>query len=278
MSNGVNELKNLDLEFVASKSHIAQNVIDDIINKRFEKINPVKAKGFIKILEREFSVDLSEWTDEFDEYLKSVKPQIQTLDKINNEALVNSKKPISKAALIGVIAAALVGLGYILYPSGDESKSLTEKNVTESQSEVKSQVSAAQISRSFEQNVSTAVEQNATKQTFDANGTLYAEPSSRVWIGIKYLDTNTSSWFETTTAEKFEFNASRKQLIVFGHSLVKVVAGSFATAPKEGGKIRYYYDSGKLTEISEGEYNKLMGRKKPKKEANATVSQEQNGE
>lgn len=285
MKRGLEELKNLDKELVASRAHIIQSVLDDIINKRFDKINPVKAKGLIKILEREFDLDLSDWVSEFEESQKDKKPQLTTIDKINVEAVSNNKKPISKAALALFVLAAALGGGYILYLQQNSVSSEANVSVSSLQNEIKQTNENASLNMSFNTNTNATVatpqtlpEQNTTapkpKTEAIAKDVFYAEPSARVWVGIKYLDNETNSWHENTTAEKIEFNASRKQVIAFGHSMVKVVAGEFTAAPKEGGKIRYLYENGKLTEIGEGEYNKLLGKKKAKKES-ATVEEKQ---
>lgn len=286
MKRGLEELKNIDKELVASQAHIIESVLDDIVNKRFDKINPVKAKGLIKILEREFDLDLSDWISEFEKSQKDKEPQLTTIDKINIEAVSSDKKPVSKTALALFILAATLGAGYILYFQQNSVSSEANLSSSPLQNEIKHTNENASLNMSFNTNTNASVatpqtlpEQNTTapKTNTEAltKGVFYAEPSVRVWVGIKYLDNETNSWHENTTAEKIEFNASRKQVIAFGHSMVKVVAGEFTTAPKEGGKIRYLYENGKLTEIGEGEYNKLLGKKKAKKESPAIEEKQQ---
>lgn len=286
MKRGLEELKNIDKELVASQAHIIESVLDDIVNKRFDKINPVKAKGLIKILEREFDLDLSDWISEFEKSQKDKEPQLTTIDKINIEAGSSDKKPVSKTALALFVLAATLGAGYILYFQQNSVSSEANLSSSPLQNEIKQTNENASLNMSFNTNTNATV---ATPQTLPEQNTtapktktealtkdvFYAEPSARVWVGIKYLDNETNSWHENTTAEKIEFNASRKQVIAFGHSMVKVVAGEFTAAPKEGGKIRYLYENGKLTEIGEGEYNKLLGKKKAKKESAAVEEKQQ---
>lgn len=282
MKKGLEELKSLDYEFVASKAHIVQTTLDDIINKRFEKLNPVKAKGLIKILEREFDLDLSEWIKEFEAYHSLKEPEIQTLDKLHAKSIQNDKKRMSKIALSLLTIAILAGTGYIIYL---QQNSVSPKaNTTETlQNEINETNASISFNIAFDENRSEqngSVESNATEvnktATMESNttqiapstasapsatqGSFFVEPEKKVWIGIRYLDTNKSRWFETVTDKRFDFNASREQLVTFGHSQVKIVAGSTTIESKAGAKERFHYKDGKLMAISEEEYNKLSGK------------------
>lgn len=55
------ELKQIGVKDISKTTRLTINRIEDILNKRFEKIDRVRAQGFIHILEREYSVDLTEW-------------------------------------------------------------------------------------------------------------------------------------------------------------------------------------------------------------------------
>lgn len=285
MKRGLQELGELDKELVSTQAHIAKTVLDDIINKRFDKINPVKARGLIKILEREFDLDLSEWVSEFEESQKIKQVQPAAIDKMNAEVLSANKKPIAKVALVLFVLAAVIGIGYVFYIQQDNG-SLDTNTTTSLQNEINQTNEHSSLNMTFNANTNTTTtamqtipESNITTATLTseaiAKGVFYAEPSVKVWVGIKYLDNETNSWHENITAEKIEFNASRKQVIAFGHSMVKVVAGGSTIPPKEGGKIRYLYENGKLTEIGEGEYNKLFGKKKAKKESSIVVENQE---
>lgn len=286
MKKGLEELKNLDYELVVSKAHIMQSTLDHIINKRFESLNPVKAKGFVKILEREFDLDLSDWMQEFDAYYSIKEPEISTIDKLNAEAIKDGKKSSSKLTLSIFVVAAMVAIGFFFYL---QKKSLSEdvNSSASLQNEINESNASMAFNISFDVNNSdmnnskelNATEHNKTVAMPEVNATkpgtiaatagqsnFFVEPAKKVWIGIRYMDTNKSKWFETVAEHKFDFNSSREQLVAFGHSQVKVVAGASTIESKQGGKIRYHYKNGKLREIGEEEYNKLSG----KTDANAT--------
>ncbi|HOI83598.1 MAG TPA: hypothetical protein PKW30_04765 [Campylobacterales bacterium] len=289
MKKGLEELKNLDPEVVVSKAHIVQTTLEDIVNKRFDRLNHVKAKGLIKILEREFDLDLSEWTREFEAFHSIKEPEVPTIDKLNAEAAKNDKKPTSKIALIALAAAIAIGGGYMLYVQSN-SVSPETNGSTGLQNEINETNASISFNVAFDQNTTdqnttdkNVTDKNITAPSADKNitaahpnaplgaqGSFFVEPTKKVWLGIRYLDTATNRWFETVAEHKFDFNGSREQLIAFGHSQIKVVAGGSTIESKAGGKVRYHYKNGKLREISEEEYNKLAGKTDAKKEANAT--------
>lgn len=62
------KLKQMDIEEVHRKTRITLVRLHDILDKKFDSIDPTRAHGFIKILERELQLDLSEWVKEYDEY------------------------------------------------------------------------------------------------------------------------------------------------------------------------------------------------------------------
>lgn len=89
-----NKLKQMDIEEVHRKTRITLVRLQDILEKRFDNIDSVRAHGFIKILERELQLDLSEWIKEYDAYRK---PKIQkdsneNQTNIDNEELSPTKE------------------------------------------------------------------------------------------------------------------------------------------------------------------------------------------
>ena len=66
--NALDKLKSIGVEKIKEATRLDIGKIEDILEKRFEKITPVRAKGFIQILEKEFSLDLSSWLKEYDDF------------------------------------------------------------------------------------------------------------------------------------------------------------------------------------------------------------------
>lgn len=65
-NSDLDKLKSMDLIEIARTTRIDAQNLEHIINKDFEKLANFNVKGYIKILEREFGLDLSDWLSEFE--------------------------------------------------------------------------------------------------------------------------------------------------------------------------------------------------------------------
>lgn len=65
-NSDLDKLKSMDLIEIARTTRIDAQNLEYIINKDFEKLANFNVKGYIKILEREFGLDLSDWLSEFE--------------------------------------------------------------------------------------------------------------------------------------------------------------------------------------------------------------------
>ncbi len=81
-------LKQMDIEEIHRKTRITIVRLRDILDKKFDSIDPTRAHGFIKILERELQLDLSEWVKEYDAYRQ---PNIQK-DSKTSETTPNTTR------------------------------------------------------------------------------------------------------------------------------------------------------------------------------------------
>lgn len=71
-------LKGIGIKEINKTTRLATNKIDDILQKRFDKIEDVRAKGFVSMLEREYGLDLSDWFKEYALYHNKIsKPEPQ---------------------------------------------------------------------------------------------------------------------------------------------------------------------------------------------------------
>lgn len=66
--NDINTLEELGLLEVSRKTHIEVEYLQYMIDKDFEKLNRVNTLGFVKILSREYQIDLTSWVNEFEAY------------------------------------------------------------------------------------------------------------------------------------------------------------------------------------------------------------------
>ncbi|MGP1580234.1 MAG: hypothetical protein ACTTH5_04360 [Wolinella sp.] len=68
MEEALTKLKEIGYREIGEKTHIAHNRVLAILDKQYGSFDRTTALGFVRILEREYEVDLSEWVQEFENY------------------------------------------------------------------------------------------------------------------------------------------------------------------------------------------------------------------
>ncbi|RDU62695.1 hypothetical protein CQA53_09110 [Helicobacter didelphidarum] len=92
------KLKNMNLQDIRNKTRISVERLQDIINKNFDNIDPTRAHGFIKILERDLHLNLDDWVQEYDYYKSHGNTQDFTLNQtvIQTNTTVQENTQIAK--------------------------------------------------------------------------------------------------------------------------------------------------------------------------------------
>lgn len=88
-------LKGIGIKEINKTTRLATNKIDDILQKRFDKIEDVRAKGFVSMLEREYGLDLSDWLKEYALYHNKIskpEPQPEVTPKASSIADIDIKQ------------------------------------------------------------------------------------------------------------------------------------------------------------------------------------------
>ncbi|MCH5313516.1 MAG: hypothetical protein J1E28_03845 [Helicobacter sp.] len=82
----LNKLKAIGVKELSKTTKLSSSKIEDVLEKRFDKIDRVRAKGFIAILEREYHVDLHDWIVQWQNTQKeSIKSVSQVISKQDEE-------------------------------------------------------------------------------------------------------------------------------------------------------------------------------------------------
>ena len=216
------------IEEISKRTKISSIPLRCIKNKEFNKLPRVKFIGFVRIIENEFKVDLSDLIKEYEEVMKNV-------EKNNNEK-VSKKTKKNDIFLIILFAIGLIFIGgYYLYKTINSYKD-TNQNINFSIDQNYS------IIQENDKNLSNEVEQNQTViknvnefnntlkdyNTTEDNLTLQIKsikiiPKEKVWFRAINLDNNKT--LEYLTASPKEFNGSN-WYIKFGHGFVKIQYGN----------------------------------------------------
>ena len=104
---------NVDLKDISKRTLIDLKELGYLKNEEFDKLSKTKGLGFIKIIEREYKVDLSDKREKFLEYLKE-----HNKDNSNELFIAPPKTPskiFPKVFALSIIFVIIIGALYILY-------------------------------------------------------------------------------------------------------------------------------------------------------------------
>lgn len=104
-------LEEFGLQEVSRKTHIEIKYLKYMLEKKFDKLNRINTLGFVKILRREYNLDLSQWVEEFEEYNQANKKEDSNKDNRVLQQDIAPKKSKSKVLLL-LFALILIGIGF----------------------------------------------------------------------------------------------------------------------------------------------------------------------
>ena len=194
-------LKEIGVKEISRKTHIEPTFLQYIFDKNFEKLSRLNIRGYAKILQREYGVDLSELLAEYDAFMQENTPDDSHKTKISPKIasytpddITNQRQGSGSGFFFWVVILAIIGGGAYYFDAykyvqnfiatlnenntsvsysqssivNEVKKNIIDTNVTITQNmpKIEANASNVKISAPAEQNASTNVsnlEQNAPK-------------------------------------------------------------------------------------------------------------------
>ena len=194
-------LKEIGIKEISRKTHIEPTFLQYIFDKNFEKLSRLNIRGYAKILQREYGIDLSELLAEYDAFMQENTPDDSHKTKISPKIasytpddITNQRQGGGYGFFFWVIILAIIGGGAYYFDAykyvqnfiatlnedntsvsysqssivNEVKKNIIDTNVTITQNTPKIEANASnvKISAPAEQNASANVsnlEQNAPK-------------------------------------------------------------------------------------------------------------------
>ncbi|MCQ2645770.1 sialidase [Helicobacter pylori] len=278
-------LKEVGVAEICKATKIASKNIHSILEKRYESLSRVHARGFIQILEREYKIDLSAWMKEFDRVctLKesvSEEPDKETnleettknplkveIDYSINQANTSLSKKSSKwKPFVLVLGVVVIILAVVIIQNssslkeerGQESaiKSGTKKsffNKANPTEENKPEPTPKLEEKPKEQDKQ---EKEAIKE--DPN-TIYIIPKKDIWVEVIDLDEKKNS-FQKVFKKNYSLETKNHRLLLrFGHGHLSLKNNHQEQGYNDGKTKRFLYEPNKgLTLINEAQYKELQ--------------------
>ncbi|WP_120888066.1 sialidase [Helicobacter pylori] len=278
-------LREIGVAEICKATKIASKNIHSILEKRYESLSRVHARGFIQILEREYKIDLSAWMKEFDkactfkegvseEQNQETDPEEKTknplkveIDYSINQANTSLSKKSSKwKPFVLVLGVIVIVLAVVIIQnssslkeergqesaikSGTKKNSFNKANPTE---ENKPEPTHKPEEKPTEQDKQ---EKEAIKE--DPN-TIYIIPKKDIWVEVIDLDEKKNS-FQKVFKKNYSLETKNHRLLLrFGHGHLSLKNNHQEQEYNDGKTKRFLYEPNKgLTLINEAQYKELQ--------------------
>ncbi len=278
-------LKEVGVAEICKATRIASKNIHSILEKRYESLSRVHARGFIQILEREYKIDLSAWMKEFDKVCvfkegvgeeknqetnpeeTAKKPLKVELDYSINQANTSLSKKSSKwKPFIIVLGVIVIVLAVVIIQN---SSSLKEERGQESAIKSGVKNSSSNDANFAEENKPETTpkleekpkEQNKQeKEAIKENpNTIYIIPKKDVWVEVIDLDEKKNS-FQKVFKKNYSLETKNHRLLLrFGHGHISLKSNHQEQNYNDNKTRRFLYEPNKgLTLINEAQYKELQ--------------------
>ncbi|GAA7749642.1 hypothetical protein HpNP113_08080 [Helicobacter pylori] len=277
-------LKEVGVAEICKATKIASKNIHSILEKRYESLSRVHARGFIQILEREYKIDLSAWVKEFDKVCvfkegvgeeknqetspeeTAKKPLKVELDYSINQANTSLSKKTSKwkpfVLVLGVIVIILVVV--II----QNSSSLKEERGQEStiKSGTKNTSNEANPTEENKPETTPKLEEKPKEQEKQEKeaikedpNTIYIIPKKDIWVEVIDLDEKKNS-FQKVFKKNYSLETKNHRLLLrFGHGHLSLKNNHQEQEYNDSKTRRFLYEPNKgLTLINEAQYKELQ--------------------
>ncbi|MGL2628080.1 sialidase [Helicobacter pylori] len=278
-------LKEVGVAEICKATKIASKNIHSILEKRYESLSRVHARGFIQILEREYKIDLSAWMKEFDkacafkegvseEQNQETDPEEKTknplkveIDYSINQANTSLSKKSSKwKPFVLVLGVVVIILAVVIIQN---SSSLKEERGQESAIKSGTKKNSFNKANPTEENKpepTPKLEEKPTEQDKQEKeaikedpNTIYIIPKKDVWVEVVDLDEKKNS-FQKVFKKNYSLETKNHRLLLrFGHGHLSLKNNHQEQEYNDGKTRRFLYEPNKgLTLINEAQYKELQ--------------------
>ncbi|MFT2659641.1 sialidase [Helicobacter pylori] len=278
-------LKEVGVAEICKATKIASKNIHSILEKRYESLSRVHARGFIQILEREYKIDLSAWMKEFDKvcvFKEGVseeknqetdpeeiakKPLKVELDYSINQANTSLSKKSSKwKPFVLVIGVIVIVLAVVIVQNSSSLKEEKERESAIKSGTKKSSFDDANLAEENKPEPTPKLEEKPKEQDKQKQeaikeypNTIYIIPKRDIWVEVIDLDEKKNS-FQKVFKKSYSLETKNHRLLLrFGHGHLSLKNNHQEQNYNDSKTRRFLYEPNKgLTLINEAQYKELQ--------------------
>ncbi len=278
-------LKEVGVTEICKATKIVSKNIHSILEKRYESLSRVHARGFIQILEREYKIDLSAWMKEFDKVCvfkegvseeknqetdpeeTAKKPLKVELDYSINQANTSLSKKSSKwKPFVLVIGVIVIVLAVVIIQNSSSLKEEKERESAIKSGTKKSSFDDANLAEENKPEPTPKLEEKPTEQDKQEKeaikeypNTIYIIPKRDIWVEVIDLDEKKNS-FQKVFKKSYSLETKNHRLLLrFGHGHLSLKNNHQEQNYNDSKTRRFLYEPNKgLTLINEAQYKELQ--------------------
>ncbi|MFT2765649.1 sialidase [Helicobacter pylori] len=278
-------LKEVGVTEICKATKIASKNIHSILEKRYESLSRVHARGFIQILEREYKIDLSAWMKEFDKVCvfkegvseeknqetdpeetakKSLKVE---LDYSINQANTSLSKKSSKwKPFVLVVGVIVIVLAVVIIQNSSSLKEEIERESAIKSGTKKNSFNKANPTEENKPEPTPKLEEKPKEQDKQEKeaikedpNTIYIIPKRDIWVEVIDLDEKKNS-FQKVFKKSYSLETKNHRLLLrFGHGHLSLKNNNQEQNYNDSKTRRFLYEPAKgLTLINEAQYKALQ--------------------
>ncbi|GAA6919207.1 hypothetical protein AOH275_07880 [Helicobacter pylori] len=278
-------LKEVGVTEICKATKIASKNIHSILEKRYESLSRVHARGFIQILEREYKIDLSAWMKEFDKVCvfkegvseeknqetdpeeTAKKPLKVELDYSINQANTSLSKKSSKwKPFVLVIGVIVIVLAVVIIQNSSSLKEEKERESAIKSGTKKSSFDDANLEGENKPEPTPKLEEKPKEQDKQEKEaikeypkTIYIIPKRDIWVEVVDLDEKKNS-FQKVFKKSYSLETKNHRLLLrFGHGHLSLKNNYQEQNYNDSKTRRFLYEPAKgLMLINEAQYKELQ--------------------
>ena len=290
MANEIAKLLDFDIKEVERQTKIPLEYLEAIYAKNYDFLKDTNLKAYLRILSREFNIDLDGYLEDFENYCaenSSDDSKIQVNPRLTGYVAKESKSSFAWLVLVLI----LLGVGVwgfkfikdldfnwsdlkpdfgsksevnvseeniaIIKPNADVIESIVVDEVLD-QNTSKEEILVVDENATTEQNIAEKQIKEQKEEVQEKQATanvIKIIPATKVWIGIKNL--NDMSKRSLSTSEAYELNTTENHLILTGNGMLDLVNGDNNKSYRTRDALRFHIHDGIIEEIDYAKYVKL---------------------
>ncbi|GAA9745521.1 hypothetical protein VN0142_10680 [Helicobacter pylori] len=278
-------LREIGIQEICKATKIASKNIHSILEKRYESLSRVHARGFIQILEHEYKMDLSAWMKEFDKVCvfkegvseeknqetdpeeTAKKPLKVELDYSINQANTSLSKKSSKwKPFVLILGVIVIVLAVVIIQNSSSLKEEKERESAIKSGTKKSSFDDANLAEENKPEPTPKLEEKPKEQDKQEKeaikedpNTIYIIPKRDIWVEVIDLDEKKNS-FQKVFKKSYSLETKNHRLLLrFGHGHLSLKNNHQEQNYNDSKTRRFLYEPAKgLTLINEAQYKELQ--------------------